>query len=46
MQIIQLASGVVEKRLTFPGRVDELTFTDDSRQLITSNATIFVVRVP
>ena len=47
VQIIQLASGVVEKRLTFPGRVHELTFTDDSRHLITGNAsgTIYVVRL-
>ena len=45
MQIINLASGVVEKRLTFPGRVHELTFTDDSRHLITGNATIYVVRL-
>ena len=45
MQIIQLASGVVEKRLTFPGRVLELTFTDDGRHLITGNATIYVVRL-
>ncbi|MEI8382061.1 MAG: hypothetical protein WCJ09_18165, partial [Planctomycetota bacterium] len=46
VQIINLASGVVEKRLTFPGRVHELTFTDDSRHLITgnANATIYVVR--
>ncbi len=47
VQIIQLASGVVEKRLTFPGRVHELTFTDDSRHLVTGNAngTIYVVRL-
>ena len=47
VQIINLASGVVEKRLTFPGRVHELTFTDDSRHLITgnANATIYVVRL-
>ena len=47
VQIIHLASGVVEKRLTFPGRVSELTFTDDSRHLITGNAngTIYVVRL-
>ena len=47
VQIIHLASGVVEKRLTFPGRVHELTFTDDSRHLITgnANATIYVVRL-
>jgi len=47
VQIIQLASGVVEKRLTFPGRVHELNFTDDSRYLITGNAntTIYVVRL-
>jgi WD40 repeat protein len=47
VQIINLASGVVEKRLSFPGRVDELTFTDDSRHLITgnANATIYVVRL-
>ena len=45
MQIINLTTGVVEKRLTFPGRVHELTFTDDSRHLITGNATIYVVRL-
>ena len=47
VQIINLATGVVEKRLTFPGRVHELTFTDDSRHLITgnANATIYVVRL-
>ncbi len=47
VQTIQLASGVVEKRLTFPGRVHELTFTDDCRHLITgnANATIYVVRL-
>ncbi len=47
MQIIHLASGVVEKRLTFPGRVHELAFTDDNRHLITgnANATIYVVRL-
>ena len=47
VQIIQLASGVVEKRLTFPGRVHELTFTDDSRHLVTGNAngTIYVLRL-
>ena len=45
--IINLATGVVEKRLTFPGRVHDLTFTDDSRHLITGNAntTIYVVRL-
>ncbi len=47
VQIINLASGVVEKRLTFPGRVYDLTFTDDSRHLVTGNAntTIYVVRL-
>ena len=47
VQIINLATGVVEKRLTFPGRVSELTFTDDGRHLITgnANATIYVVRL-
>ena len=47
VQIINLATGVVEKRLTFPGRVHELTFTDDSCHLITGNAngTIYVVRL-
>jgi serine/threonine protein kinase len=47
VQIINLATEVVEKRLTFPGRVHELTFTDDSRHLITgnANATIYVVRL-
>lgn len=47
VQIINLATGVVEKRLTFPGQVPELTFTDDSRHLITGNgnATIYVVRL-
>ncbi len=48
VQIINLATGVVEKRLTFPGRVLELAFTDDNRHLITgnANATIYVVRLP
>ena len=47
LQIINLANGVVEKRLTFPGQVQEVTFTDDSRHLITGNAngTIYVVRL-
>jgi hypothetical protein len=47
VQIINVASGVVEKRLTFPGRVHELIFTDNSRHLFTgnANATIYVVRL-
>ena len=47
VQIINLASGVVEKRLTFPGQVYDLAFTDDGRHLVTGNAntTIYVVRL-
>ncbi len=47
VQIINLASGVVEKRLSFPGPVHQLDFTDDSRHLVTGNAngTIYVVRL-
>ena len=47
VQTINLASGVVEKRLSFPGPVYQLDFTDDSRHLVTGNAngTIYVVRL-
>ena len=47
VQIVNLATGAVEKRLTFPGRVDQLDFTADGRHLITgnANATIYVVRL-
>ena len=47
VQILNLASGVVEKRLSFPGPVHQLDFTDDSRHLVTGNAngTIYVVRL-
>ena len=45
VQILNLASGVVEKRLSFPGPVHQLDFTDDSRHLVTGNATIYVVRM-
>ena len=31
------------KRLSFPGPVHQLDFTDDSRHLVTGNFTIFVV---
>ena len=43
VQIINLANGVVDKRLSFPGPVHQLDFTDDSRHLVTGNFTIFVV---
>ncbi len=47
VQIIQLATGTVEQRLTFPGAVHQLDFADDNRHLITANAngTIYVVRL-
>jgi len=47
VQIVNVANGVTQKRLSFPGPVNQLSFTDDGRHLVTGNAngTIYVVRL-